>query len=68
MAKPKNYTEAVKELDEILRSLEDTDEVNMDIITDKVKRAAELIRFCKTKLHQLDKQIEEAISGAGSED
>jgi exodeoxyribonuclease VII small subunit len=57
MAKIKSYTQAVEELEEILRQLEQSDEVNMDAITEKVKRASELMQFCKKKLHTLDEEL-----------
>lgn len=62
MTKIKSYTQAVEELEEILRSLEETNEVNMDAISEKVKRASELMQFCKKKLHQLDEDLEKIIS------
>ena len=51
------YTDAVAELETILKALENTEEVDMDSITSKVKRAAELMDFCKNKLHVLDEEI-----------
>ncbi|WP_163629721.1 exodeoxyribonuclease VII small subunit [Paludibacter sp. 221] len=62
MAKAKSYTEAIEELEEILRSLEESEEVNMDSISEKVKRASELIKFCNKKLHELDGELEKIIS------
>ena len=58
----KNYTEAVKELEEILQSLEDSDEVDMDVISEKVKRASVLMKYCKDKLHLLDEELEKVLS------
>ena len=64
MTKIKSYTQATEELEEILHSLEETDEVNMDSISEKVKRASELMQFCKKKLYQLDEDLEKIISNA----
>lgn len=61
MTKIKSYTQAVEELEEILRQLEGNDEVDMDSISEKVKRASELMQFCKKKLHQLDKDLQKVI-------
>jgi len=48
MTKPKlTYTEAVTELEKILSELESNADVNMEIISERVKRAAELMEFCK---------------------
>jgi exodeoxyribonuclease VII small subunit len=54
------YKEAVQELENILRELENN-EAEVDELTAKVKRAAELIRFCKSKLFETDKEIEKII-------
>jgi exodeoxyribonuclease VII small subunit len=63
MAKQKQtYTEATAELEKILAGLENSTEVNMDVISEKVKRAAELMDFCKKQLHELDKDIEKMMS------
>ena len=58
----KNYTEAVRELEEILQSLEESDEVNMDTITEKIKRASVLMEYCKKKLYELDEELEKVLS------
>jgi exodeoxyribonuclease VII small subunit len=56
------YTEAVTELEKILTELEGNTDVNMEIISEKVKRAAELMEFCKKQLHELDKELEKMMS------
>jgi len=62
MAKNKiNYSEAVSELEEILQSLEKSTEVNMDFISEKVKRAAVLMELCKKQLHELDAEMEKIM-------
>lgn len=58
MAKIKSYSQAVEELEEILRRLEENEEVDMDSISEQVKRASELLQFCKKKLHQLDEDLQ----------
>ncbi len=52
------YTEAVAELELILKELESNEEINMDNIAAKVKRAAVLLDFCKKQLHELDSDIQ----------
>ena len=62
MSKQKTtYTEAVAELEQILATLENNQEINMDVISDKVKRAAVLIELCKKQLHELDTEMEKII-------
>ncbi|MFT3751782.1 MAG: exodeoxyribonuclease VII small subunit [Paludibacter sp.] len=55
------YTDAVAELEQILAELENSPEVNMDVISQKVKRAAVLMEFCKKQLHELDQELEKMM-------
>ena len=55
------YSEAVAELEQILAKLENNSEVNMDVISEKVKRAAVLMEFCKKQLHELDEELEKMM-------
>lgn len=62
MSKQKlTYTEAVEELEQILTELESNSEVNMDAISEKVKRAGLLMTFCKKQLHELDSELEKIM-------
>lgn len=60
-----SYTEAVAELEQILATLEKSSEVNMDVISQHVKRAALLMEFCKAQLHTLDKDMEKILADLG---
>lgn len=51
------YQEAVTELEKILKHLEQTEEVNIDLISAQVKRAGELMEFCRKQLHVLDAEL-----------
>ena len=55
------YTQAITELEEILKNLEKTEEIDMDKIAIQVKRAAELMKFCKKQLHVLDENLEKLL-------
>ena len=59
------YSEAVAELENILAELENNSEINMDIISEKVKRAAVLMEFCKKQLHQIDEELEKIMTDLG---
>ncbi len=50
------YTEAIEELEKIVSSIENED-VNVDELSIKVKRAAELINICKEKLHKTEEEV-----------
>ena len=56
-----NYTEAVTELEGILAELENNTDIHLELISAKVKRAAELMDFCKKQLHELDEELEKMI-------
>ena len=55
------YTEAVNELESILTELENNQEVNMDVISEKVKRAAVLMEVCKKQLHEMDDELDKIM-------
>lgn len=55
------YTEAVTELEGILAELENNTDIHLELISAKVKRAAELMDFCKEQLHELDEELEKMI-------
>ena len=54
------YTSAKKELEAIVASIE-SGELDIDALTDKVKRASELITFCKDKLTKTDKELQKML-------
>lgn len=60
------YTEAVAEIEEILRQIEE-DELDVDQLLEKVKRASLLIKICKEKLHKTEEDIEKILSDLDSE-
>ena len=55
------YTESIAELEKILVELEQNSEINMDLISEKVKRAAVLMEYCKKQLHELDEELEKVL-------
>jgi len=62
MAKKQTYTESFEELNRILAELENMNaEINMEMIEEKVKRAAFLVDKCKKQLHEMDKELEKLL-------
>jgi exodeoxyribonuclease VII small subunit len=62
MSKQKpTYTEALTELEHILSELENDKDLNMDVVAEKVKKAALLLEICKKQLHEIDKDIEKIM-------
>lgn len=56
----KSYTEALSELQNILDKIESGD-LDVDVLTDEIKKASELIKLCKEKLYKTDAQIKKII-------
>ncbi|HET7003772.1 MAG TPA: exodeoxyribonuclease VII small subunit [Puia sp.] len=56
MSKEPNYTEAFQELQEIVLEIEQG-EISVDELSEKVKRAAVLIKICKTKLISTEEDV-----------
>ncbi|MEA4916644.1 hypothetical protein SDC9_164151 [bioreactor metagenome] len=56
----KTYIEAKKELEAIVAAIE-LGELDVDALTEKVKRASELIAFCKEKLTKTDKELQKIL-------
>ena len=57
MPEKMTYSEAIKELETILRALE-TDAVDVDDLTARVERSAELIRLCRHKLRHAEASLD----------
>lgn len=55
------YREATQELEAILRAIEN-DAVDVDELTQKVKRSSQLIKFCKEKLRSAEKAIDQVFN------
>ena len=55
-----HYAEAIQELEAILQEIED-DGTDIDVLTEKVKRASELIQACKQKLRTAEDAINEVF-------
>ena len=60
MKKETSYEIAINELEDIVASIENED-VNVDELSIKVKRAAELIKICKTKLYNTEQEVDNIL-------
>lgn len=54
------YSEAFRELQDIVADIEDG-QIDVDVLSEKVKRAAELIRICKEKLHNTSEDVQQIL-------
>lgn len=58
---PAGYGEAVTELETILREIEDVD-VDVDVLAERVRRAAELIEWCRGRILAAREAVEDATA------
>ena len=61
MSEPINYTTAFEELQQIVQEIE-TGEISVDELSDKVKRAAHLIKICKLKLTTTEDDVNRILN------
>jgi len=60
MSEEINYTIAFEELQLIVQEIEEG-EISVDELSIKVKRAAQLIKVCKTKLTQTEEDVNQIL-------
>ncbi len=58
---PASYRAAADELDQILTDLDD-DHLDVDVLADKVRRAAELIAFCRARISSARMEVEQVVA------
>ena len=56
-----NYEQAIEDLETIVSKME-SGELNLDAITEKLKRAQKLIKLCKDRLTKTDEEIKKILS------
>lgn len=60
MSEKIKYQEAFEELQQIVTDIEEG-EISVDQLSEKVKRAAQLIKTCKTKLTQTEANVDQIL-------
>jgi len=58
--KKNSYAKAYTELQDIVGKLQ-SEEIGLDELSTEVKRAAALIKMCKEKLRDVEKEIEDSL-------
>ncbi|HOP13555.1 exodeoxyribonuclease VII small subunit [Lentimicrobium sp.] len=66
MSKSITYTQAIAELETIVSEIENAS-IGVDELSEKVKRAAELIRFCRNKLTSTEKEVNSILKSIEEE-
>ncbi len=62
--KKQTYQEAADELERLVLSLEQGN-LNIDELAGKVKKATELLNYCKEKLHTIEGEVNSLMDEAG---
>ena len=57
------YEDAVKQLEQIVQRME-TGELDIDQLSEQLKKAQQLIKLCREKLSKTEKEIEEILDKA----
>lgn len=55
-----SYAASMEELERIVREIEDAN-ISVDELSEKVKRASVLIRYCRGKLHKTEEEVEDVL-------
>jgi exodeoxyribonuclease VII small subunit len=61
------YGEAMRELEAILDEIE-ADDVDVDVLAAKVRRAADLVQLCRRRIDDTQVQVEQIVSGLDAPD
>lgn len=61
-----SYNDAVKEIEEILHQIEN-EELDVDILSEKVKTVSNLIKLCKKRLHQTETEVQKILDEMDTE-
>jgi exodeoxyribonuclease VII small subunit len=59
-AKQITYSQALSELEKIVGEAE-SEKIDVDLLAEKVKRAAYLIKFCRTRLRSAEEEVKKAM-------
>ena len=60
------YAEAIEELEAIVSEIENED-IPVDDLSEKVKRASKLIQFCKGALHATEEEVRKILEELNQE-
>lgn len=55
------YSLALAELQQIISDIE-SEEINVDVLAEKIKKASYLIKFCKSRLRNTEEEVKKVLS------
>jgi exodeoxyribonuclease VII small subunit len=62
-----SYSEAIAELEEIVRGIE-SEAIDLDHLTERVKRARYLINFCQSRLRSTEEGVKKVLAELETEE
>ena len=60
--KTESYQEAIQKLRQIVAQIE-TGDLDVDVLSEKVREAMRLIQLCKDKLYKVDEEVKKILDG-----
>ncbi len=60
--KTESYQEAIQKLRQIVAQIE-TGDLDVDVLSEKVREAMRLIQLCKDKLYKVDEEVMKVLDG-----
>ena len=57
-----SFSAAMEELERILRGIED-EEIDIDVLGRELKRAAELLELCRSKIRRAETEVSQIVQG-----
>lgn len=58
------YTKAIKRLEEIIEKIE-SEEIDVDELSDKVKEAVDLLTACKARIEKAELEVKKVVDDLG---
>lgn len=65
MTEPK-YSKSIKRLEEIIEKIE-SEEIDVDELSERVKEAVSLLKVCKDKIEKADMEVKRVVDELGEE-
>ena len=61
------YSKSIKKLEEIIERIE-SEEIDVDELSAKVKEAVSLIKICKNKIEKAELEVKKVVDGFGDQE
>ncbi len=62
-----SYSQALSELEKIVVEIE-SDKIDVDALAEKVRRASQLVKFCRAKLRSAEDEVKKALGELGEKE